>query len=133
MPDLPATPTRIYKSSRFSSGNMFFPDRLVLEADRVLFKKSHLIGGEEESIRYEQIASVSVQSGVLFANLLFESTGGTEPVYMNGLWRGTATAAKADLMARIRAHTTGRKDPVLEALERQTEVLEQILAELRKR
>ena len=93
MADLPAIPTRTYKSSRWSRGNFFFPDRLVLEADRVLFKKSHLIGGEEESIRYEQIASVSVQSGVLLADLLFESTGGTEPVYMNGLWRSTATRA----------------------------------------
>jgi hypothetical protein len=132
MSDTPKIPNRTYASSRCSSGNFFFPDRLVLEADRVLFKKSHLIGGEEESIRYEQIASVSVQSGWLFAELLFETTGGSEPVFLSGLWRRTATHAKADLEARIRSHTTERKDPVVALLEHQTEVLEQILAELRQ-
>lgn len=128
-----APPRRTYKSSRLTMGNFFFPDRLVLEADRVIFRKSHLIGGEEESIRYEQIASVSVQSGVFFADLLFETTGGSAPIFLNGLWKGTATRAKADLVGRIRAHTTDRPDPVIAALEHQTQVLEAILQELRRR
>lgn len=133
MTQSPAPPRRTYQSSRLTMGNFFFPDRLVLEADRVVFRKTHFIGGEEESIRYEQIASVSVQSGVLFADLLFETTGGSAPVFLNGLWKGTAARAKTELVARIRSHTTDRPDPVVQALERQTELLESILTELRRR
>ena len=133
MSQLPAVPVRVYSSSRWTFGNFFFPDKLVLNADDVVFKKSHLIGGEEESIRYEQIASVSVQSGMFFADLLFETTGGSEPVFLNGLWKGTAQRAKVELQARIRAHTSARPDPVLSALERQTKVLEAILGELQRR
>jgi hypothetical protein len=133
MSQLPAVPVRIFSSSRWTFGNFFFPDKLVLNTDEVVFKKSHLIGGEEESIRYEQIASVSVQSGVFFAELLFETTGGSEPVFLNGLWKGTAQRAKAELQARIRSRTSGRPDPVLKALEKQTQVLEAILGELQRK
>jgi len=133
MSQVPALPQRIYSSSRLTFGNFFFPDKLVLNHDHVVFRKSHLIGGEEESIRYEQIASVSVQSGVFFADLLFETTGGSEPVFLNGLWKGTASKAKIELQARIRANTSAKPDPVLAALERQTQVLQAILGELQRR
>lgn len=133
MSQVPALPQRTFSSSRMTFGNFFFPDRLVLNPDHVVFRKSHLIGGEEESIRYEQIASVSVQSGVFFADLLFETTGGSEPVFMNGLWRSTASKAKVELQARIRSHTSAKPDPVVDALERQTQVLQAILGELQRR
>ena len=125
-------PLRVYSSSRFTKGNFLFPDRCRLEPDRVVFEKRHLVGGEEESILYEQISSVSVNSGWFFADLLFETTGGSQPVFLNGLWKGSAARAKAELMAQIRAHTSERKDPVLAELEQQTALLQEILGELRK-
>lgn len=133
MSQVPALPQRTYGSSRLTFGNFFFPDKLILNSDHVIFKKSHLIGGEEESIRYEQIASVSVQSGVFFADLLFETTGGSEPVFLNGLWKLTASRAKAELQARIRSNTSAKPDPVVAALAKQTQVLEAILSELQRR
>lgn len=125
-------PLRVYSSSRFTNGNFLFPDRCRLETDRVVFEKRHLIGGEEESILYEQISSVSVNSGWFFADLLFETTGGSQPVFLNGLWKGSAARAKAELMARIRSHTSEAEDPVLVELQQQTVLLQQILSELRK-
>ena len=46
---MPTTTPRIYSASRFTFGNMVFPDRIRLEEDTVVFEKRHWIGGEEES------------------------------------------------------------------------------------
>ena len=124
---------KVYQASRFTGGNFLFPDRIRLEADGVVFVKRHLIGGEEESIRYEQIASVSVQRGLLFADLLFETTGGSEPVFLNGLWGGAAERAKAELQARIRTHSTSREDRMLSLLEEQNQLLRQMVGLLQQR
>ena len=126
-----AEPTR-YQSSRFSSGNFLFPDRIRLEPDTVVFEKRHLIGGEEESIRYEQIASVSVQRGFFLADLLFETTGGSAPVFLNGLWNGAAARAQADLQTRIRKHTASKEDVVVTLLQEQNQLLGRILNQLQK-
>ncbi|RMG06289.1 MAG: hypothetical protein D6731_26130 [Planctomycetota bacterium] len=123
----------VYPSSRWSRGNLIFPDRIRLEQDAVVFEKRHLVGGEEESIRYEQIASVSVQRGLFLADLLFETTGGSEPVFLNGLWNRQAERAKAELTARIRAHTANQEDRVVGLLEEQNQILRDILAQLRQR
>ena len=122
----------IYQSSRWSKGNRLFPDRIALKSDAVVFKKRHLIGGEEETIRYEQIASVSVQRGVFFADVMFETTGGSEPVILTGLWRSTASRAKAELDARVRAHSVSKEDMMLVAMKEQTQILRQILAAVQK-
>jgi hypothetical protein len=120
-----------YQSSRFSKGNFWFPDRIEVLKDSVVFHKRHLIGGDDETIRYEQIASVSAHRGVLFSNVLFETTGGTEPVYLNGLWNGDAESVKADVMTRVSKHTTQKEDRVVELLEEQNVLLAAIRDELR--
>lgn len=124
---------RVYQSSRFTSGNRLFPDRMRLEKDAVVFHKRRLIGGEEESIRYEQIASVSVQRGLFFADLLFETTGGSEPMFLNGLWVGQAERAKAELNARVRAHAHTHEDRMLTLLEEQNQLLRQVVDLLQQR
>ena len=122
-----------YQSSRWSSGNRIFPDRITLKGDAVVFHKRHLIGGEEESIRYEQIASVSIQRGFFLADVLFETTGGTEPIFLNGVWIGTAERCKADVMTRVGKHTTKKEDRVVELLEDQNRILGSILEQLKQR
>jgi hypothetical protein len=51
---------KIYQSSRWSSGNLFFPDSLTLSSDGLLYHKGALIGSHEEHINYRAVASVSV-------------------------------------------------------------------------
>jgi hypothetical protein len=122
-----------YQSSRWSTGNRLFPDRISLNADAVVFHKRHLIGGEEETIRYEQIASVSIQRGFFLADVLFETTGGTEPVFLNGLWIGAAERCKADVMSRVGTHTTKKEDKVVALLEDQNRILSSILEQLKQK
>lgn len=130
MPEQPEH--HVYTASRLSPGNILFRDKLILEPERVVFKKAKLIGGDEETIPYEQIASVSIQRGMFFADLLFETTGGSEPIFLNGLWRRTATRAKMELDAKIRVRSVNKEQKMMELLEEQTELLRQILTQLKQ-
>jgi len=118
---------RVFQASRWTRGNFFFPDRLRLEAEAVVFIKRHLVGSEEESIRYEQIASVSVQRGLVFADLMFETTGGSEPVLLDGLWIGEAERAKAELQRRSQTQTNSHEERMLAILKEQTELLRKLV------
>ncbi|GEM_PF-2771282 len=120
--DSSTSPT--YASSRWTRGNFWFPDRVTLRDDAVVFRKRRLIGGDEESIRYEQISSVSVVRRLLFADLLLETTGGSEPVFLNGLWTGDAESAKRALDARLHHRQVSHEDQVVALLERQNALLE---------
>jgi hypothetical protein len=122
----------VYQASRFTKGNGWFPDRIRLEAEAVVFEKRHLIGHEEESVRYQQIASVSIQRGLFFADLLFETTGGSAPVFLNGLWGSSAEAAKRELQLRLRRKSGGRDDEVLALLKEQNTLLKAILDRLER-
>ena len=122
----------MYQASRWTKGNFFFPDRLHLEAESIRFQKRQFIGGEEENIRYEQIASVSVQKGLLFADLLFETTGGSEPVFLNGMWGGQAESAQAELKLKMNLVVGSQEDRMLELMEEQNALLRTIAAALTK-
>lgn len=56
----------VYESSRWTNGNLFFPDSLVLADDGVHFQKRRLFGSDEQHINYKAIASVKINSGILF-------------------------------------------------------------------
>lgn len=119
-----------YQSSRFTSGNFLFPDRLHLGPETIVFEKRRFFGGEEERIPYEQVASVSVNRGVFFANLLFETTGGSEPIFLNGLWAGEAESAHAAIQTHLRRSLNHHEDRMIELLEEQNRLLERIASRL---
>lgn len=81
---------RVYRSSRWSSGNKFFPDSLRLTRDGMLFRKGRLFGSDAEHIAYRAIASMKVKNGVFLSDLSFETTGGSQPIFLNGLWKSDA-------------------------------------------
>jgi len=124
---------RVYSASRLSSfRNFFFRDQLKLEQDDAVFLKGHWVGDEEQKIRYDRISSVSMQRGFIFASLLLESTGGSEPVYLDGFWRWTAARAKADLQSRLHKGKKHKDDRMFRLLEEQNGLLRELLNEIRK-
>lgn len=98
-PPAAAIPTKTYKSSRWSSGNLFFPDRLTLAADGLHFRKGALFGSDEEHIAYRAIASLKVNNGVFLSDLTIETSGGSQPVHINGLWKSDAREIQAAVQA----------------------------------
>jgi hypothetical protein len=77
-----------------TGGNFWFPDKVTVAADGIHFIKRRLFGSDEEIINYDQIASVKINTGVLWADITVETAGGSQPVFVNGLMKGDAQEIK---------------------------------------
>jgi hypothetical protein len=95
---------RVFKASRFTSGNAIFPTRIEITPDRVARIKPHLIGRSEDSIPINKIASVSIDTGLIFSSIRIESSGGATPIVSDGHYKGDAIAIR-DL---IHGYQSGR-------------------------
>lgn len=62
------------------SDNIVFPDRLIVDGDKVVFYKGKLIGYDSTTILRENIGGVSIDADILFANIVIETTGGQRVV-----------------------------------------------------
>jgi hypothetical protein len=94
-----AVEEQTYLSSRWSSGNLFFPDMLILASDGILFRKRSLFGSKEERISYKAIASIRVKNGMFLSTLSIETSGGSQPIFINGLWKSEARAVQETIRA----------------------------------
>ena len=71
----------IYEASRISGNdNIVFPDRLEIDDDNgnITFFKGTIVGYRQSFLSHDNIASVRVVSGLLFADIIIESNGGKE-------------------------------------------------------
>ena len=73
-----------FTASRWTQGNFLFPTRLVISPLRVSRVKSRWFGSNDESIALSKIASAHISTGVLWAEIRIESTGGTDPITSHG-------------------------------------------------
>lgn len=92
-----------YRSSRWSSGNLFFPDTLTLARDGMLFRKGALFSSDEEHINYRAVASFKINNGIFLSNITIETSGGSQPIFMNGLWKSDSK----EIQATVRAYQGG--------------------------
>jgi Bacterial PH domain len=85
-PPTPAAETSVetFTASRWTQGNFLFPTRLVVSPLRVSRVKSRWFGRNEETIPISKVASVHISTGVLWSEILIESTGGTDPITSHG-------------------------------------------------
>ena len=81
---------KTFQSSRWTSRNLFFPDALILASDGIIFRKGSLFGSSEEHINYDAVASFRINNGILFSNVSIETSGGSQPIVVNGLWKSKA-------------------------------------------
>lgn len=68
-----------FVASRLSGNdNSIFPDRLEIDAVNVTYYKGTVIGYRSTVISRANIASVYIGSGLLFADIVIETTGGKQ-------------------------------------------------------
>ncbi len=79
-----SSPAETFRASRWTQGNFLFPTKLVISPQRVSRVKSRLFGSNEESIAMSKIASVHINTGVFWSEIVIESTGGTDPITSHG-------------------------------------------------
>jgi hypothetical protein len=80
----------VFKASRWTGGNLFFPVRIEITPEHVIRVKPHLLGSDEESIAIPMVASVRIRTGILWSEIRIDSSGGTDPIVSFGHWKKDA-------------------------------------------
>jgi hypothetical protein len=80
----------VFAASRWTSGNRVFPTQIAVFPDRVVRYTPKWVGHEEQTISIDQIASVRISAGLLFADVIIETTGGSQPIVCHGHWKRDA-------------------------------------------
>lgn len=70
----------VFSANRLSESNALFPDKIEIDAVNVIFYKGALIGYQTMVIARNNIASVRISKGLLFADVIIESVGGATVV-----------------------------------------------------
>ncbi len=80
----------VFQASRISgNGNAVFPDKLIIDDDKVTYYKGKLIGYDESVILRERIGSVSLSQHLLFGDIVIESKG-SQTIHAEGFSRSDA-------------------------------------------
>jgi hypothetical protein len=85
---------RVFTASRLTSGNTIFPTQIEVSPESVARIKPKWIGRSEDSIPIAKIASVSIATGLIFASIRIESSGGATPIVSDGHYKGDALAIR---------------------------------------
>ena len=86
----PSASEETFTASRWTKGNLWFPTRIVVSPLRVTRVKRRLFSSNEESISISQVASVKISTGVIWSDIVIESSGGTDPITSHGHRKGDA-------------------------------------------
>jgi hypothetical protein len=85
----------VFRASRLSGGNHLFPTQVLITPSSVVQYTPRWIGKQEETIHMAHVASVKINTGLLFSNVLIETSGGTDPIDCHGHKKGDAVTMKA--------------------------------------
>ena len=74
----------VFRASRWSRGNHLFPTQVAITASNVAQYTPQWFGRREQSIHMAHVASVEIDTNLLFSNVLIETSGGSDPVRCPG-------------------------------------------------
>lgn len=84
----------VFRASRWSRGNHWFPTQVMVTPTTVVHYTPELFGRKEHSIHIVHVASVSIDTNLLFSDVLIETSGGTSPVVCHGHRKADAVRMK---------------------------------------
>ena len=73
-----------FKASRWTKGNFIFRSIIEVTENAVIRHKRSWFSKDEISISISKIASVHIKTGMIWADILIESTGGSDPLASHG-------------------------------------------------
>jgi hypothetical protein len=85
----------IYHASRLTRGNRVFPASITVDGNQIRYHKSRMVRSTEETINCQHVSSVRATHGMIWSNLTIETSGGSQPIQINGLSRSEAEAIEA--------------------------------------
>jgi hypothetical protein len=96
----------VFRASRWSRGNHLFPTQVAITPDGVLHYTPEWLGRREQSIHLAHVSSVEVDTNLFFANVVIETSGGSEPVRCYGHRKRDAVEMKR-LISRYQSEYYG--------------------------
>jgi hypothetical protein len=73
-----------FQASRWTLGNFLFPTVIEVTDKAVIRYKRSWFSRDEISISISRVASVHIKTGILWADVLIESSGGSDPLASHG-------------------------------------------------
>jgi len=94
--------TERFVASRWTRGNHLFPAVVEVTEAAVIRRLRSFFRRSEESIHLQRIASVRIETGLIWSDLVIESTGGTDPIVCHGHHKADALRIR-DLVTAAQA------------------------------
>lgn len=76
--------TEIFKASHWTRGNFLFPTYIEVTDQAVTRRKRSWFKMDEISISISKVASVHIKTGLIWSDILIESSGGSDPLASHG-------------------------------------------------
>jgi hypothetical protein len=74
----------VFRASRLSRGNLLLPTQVQITPTSVVHYTPEIVGRREQSIHMAHVSSVSIDTNLLFSDVLIETSGGATPVRCHG-------------------------------------------------
>jgi hypothetical protein len=87
-------PVEIFKASRWTRGNLLFPTYIEVSDKAVTRRKRSWFSRDEISMSISKVASVHIKTGMIWSEILIESSGGTDPLTSHGHRKADAERIK---------------------------------------
>jgi hypothetical protein len=84
----------MFQASRWTRGNFFFPTRIEVSDKSVTRHKSSWLSRDDMSISITKVASVHIRTGMMWSDILIESSGGSDPISSHGHSKADAIRIK---------------------------------------
>src|SRR5436190_3575577 len=83
-----------FQASRWTQGNLLFPTIIEVNERAIIRRKRSWFSIDEISISIHKVASVHVKTGMIWSEILIESSGGSDPLTSHGHTKGDARRIK---------------------------------------
>lgn len=87
-------PTEVFRASRWTKGNFLFPTVIEVSDKAVTRRKRSWFSQDEMSITISKVASVHIKTGMVWSEILIESSGGTDAMKSQGHTKADAQRIK---------------------------------------
>ena len=84
----------VFRASRWTRGNFLFPTYIEVSDKAVTRRKRSWFSKDEITINISKIASVHIKTGLVWSEILIESSGGTDPLSSHGHRKADALRIK---------------------------------------
>jgi hypothetical protein len=84
----------VFRASRLSRGNRLFPTQVAITPQSIAHYTPEWFGRKEHSIHMAHVASVRIDTNLMFSDVIIESSGGTSTVTCHGHSKADAARIK---------------------------------------